>query len=60
MKQFVKLLDKEGQCFGYLRSSFAGLREEKLKADIFDGSQIQKMVNGEDFIDLMSEEKKDA
>ena len=60
MKQFAKLLDKEGQCFGYLRSLFAGLSEEKLKADIFDGSQIRKMINGEDFIDLMSEEKKDA
>ena len=32
MKHFVKVLDKEGQCFRYLRSSFAGLSKGKLKA----------------------------
>ena len=60
MKQFVKAIDKKEQCFGYLRSSFAGLSEEKLKAGIFDGSQIRKMINDEDFIDSMLEEEKEA
>ena len=60
MKQFVKALDKEGQCFEYLRSSFAGLSNEKLEASIFDGLQIQKMINDEDFTDSMLEEEKDA
>ena len=59
MKQFCKALDKEGQCFGYLRSSFASLSEEKLKAVIFNGPQIRKMINDEDFIDSMLEEEKD-
>ena len=60
MKQFCQALDKEGQCFGYLRSSFASLSEEKLKAVIFNGPQIRKMINDEDFIDSMLEEENDA
>ena len=60
IKEFVKALDKEGQCFRYLRSLFAGLSKEKLKAGIFDSPQIRKMINDEDFIDSMLEEKKDA
>ena len=60
MKQFVKAIDKVGQCFGYLWSSFAGLSEEKLKAGIFDGPQTRKMINDEDFINSILEEEKDA
>ena len=60
MKQFFKALDKERQCFGYLRSSFASLSEEKLKAGIFNGPQIRKMINDEDFIDSMLEEENDT
>ena len=60
MKQFVKALDKERQCFRYFRSSFAGLSKEKLKAGIFDSPQVRKMINDEDFIDSTLEEEKDA
>ena len=37
IKQFVKALNKEGSCFGYISSKFPGLSTEKLKAGIFDG-----------------------
>ena len=37
MKQFVKALNKTGQCFQYILSAFPGLSNEKLKAGIFDG-----------------------
>ena len=40
MKQFVKALDKEGECFKYLCTKFLRLRYEKIKAGIFDGPQI--------------------
>ena len=60
MKQFLKALNKEGQCFGYLRSSFASLSEEKLKAGIFSGPQIRTMINDQDFIDSMLEEENNA
>ena len=50
MKQFVKALSKEGECFRYLRSSFVVLSEEKLKAGILDGPQIRPLINDEDFM----------
>ena len=40
MKQFVKALDKEGECFKYFCKAFPRLSSEKLKAGIFDGPQI--------------------
>ena len=40
MKQFVKALDKQGDYFDYIRRTFPGLSDEKVKAGIFDGSQI--------------------
>ena len=39
MKQFVKALDKQGDFFYYIRRTFPGLSDEKVKAGIFDGSQ---------------------
>ena len=41
IKQFTKALDKDGDCFTYLCHAFPGLTMEKLKAGIFDGTQIQ-------------------
>ena len=37
MKQFVKALDKDGNCFNYIAKTFPNLSMEKLKAGIFDG-----------------------
>ena len=36
MKQFVNVLDKDGDCFNYIATIFPGLSMEKLKADIFN------------------------
>ena len=44
IKQFVKPQDKEGECFNFIRETFPGLSEEKLKAGIFDGPQIRKLI----------------
>ena len=40
MKQLVKALDKDGDCFQYICKSFPSLSNEKLKAGIPDGPQI--------------------
>jgi len=40
MKQFVKALNKDGNCFEYICTEFPGSTIEKLKAGIFDGPQI--------------------
>lgn len=44
MKQFVKALDRNGQCFQFISHKFPGLSTEKLKAGIFDGPQIRKLM----------------
>ena len=49
MKQFVKALDKHGDCFKYICRSFPGLSMEKLKAGIFDGPQIRKLIMDSNF-----------
>lgn len=35
MKQFIKSLNKEGQCFKYLAAKFPLLSEAKIKEGIF-------------------------
>ena len=48
-KQYVKSLDKDGDCFRYICSKFPGLSNEKLKAGIFDGPQIRKLMRDNNF-----------
>ena len=50
IKQLVKALDKYGECFGYICRSFPGQTIEKLKAGIFDGPDIRKLMQDENFI----------
>ena len=57
MKQFVKALDKTGQYFQYISSTFPGLSNEKLKAGIFDGPQIRKLIKDLNFQHSMNEIK---
>ena len=57
MKQFVKALNKEGACFKYICSKFPGLTVEKLKAGIFNGPQIRKLMNDHEFPSSMSKEE---
>ena len=54
MKQFVKALNKEGQCFQYIMSHFPQLSEAKLKEGIFDGPQIRKLLKGDVFVIKMT------
>ncbi|XP_061471112.1 uncharacterized protein LOC133379577 [Rhineura floridana] len=55
MKQFVKALDKDGDCFKYICRSFLGLTMEKLKAGIFDGPKICKLINDLNFTKFMND-----
>ena len=54
MKQFVKALDKDGDCFNYIAKTFSGLSMEKLKAGIFDGPQIRKLMQDQTFTARMT------
>ena len=49
LKQFVKALPKEGDCFKYLCNQFPGLSEAKLKEGIFVGLDIRKIVKDKIF-----------
>ena len=49
MKQFVKALSKDGDYFNYITKTFPGLSMEKLKAGIFDGPQIRKLMQDQAF-----------
>ena len=54
MKQFVKALEKDGDCFKYICMKLPSLTIEKLKAGIFDGPQIQKLMNDANFCNFMN------
>ncbi|GBN61762.1 hypothetical protein AVEN_8143-1 [Araneus ventricosus] len=49
MKQCLKALPKEGECFKYLCDQFLGLSEVKLKEGVFVGPDIRKMMKDENF-----------
>ncbi|KAI6656196.1 hypothetical protein LOD99_1529 [Oopsacas minuta] len=53
MKQFVRALDKEGNCFKYITEKFYYLSDEKRKAGIFDGPQIRQLVRDDNFSNSM-------
>ena len=44
MKQFVKSLNQEGDYFRYLGNKFPSISDAKLKAGVFDGPQIRKLL----------------
>lgn len=60
MKQFVKALNKEGDCYKYLRDQFPGLSDAKIGAGVFDGPQIRKMFRDDHFVIQMSAIEKNA
>lgn len=48
MKQFVKAVSKEGECFKYLCQEFPNLSEEKIKG-VFVGPNIRKLMKNGNF-----------
>lgn len=60
IKQFVKALDKEGDCFKYICRKFPKLSMEKLKGGIFDGPQIRQLIKDADFIKVMTVPESEA
>ena len=44
MKQYVKSLDKGGECFKYICQKFSFLSHEKIKAGVFDGPKIRQLM----------------
>ena len=60
MKQFVKALCTDGDCFQHIVSSFPGLSFEKINAGVFDGPQIRTLVRDKEFVQKMNDKEKAA
>ena len=60
MKQFVKALDKDGDCFRYICESFPALSIEKKKAGVFDGLQIRKLIRDDQFLACINQVESQA
>ena len=60
MKQFVKALDKDGECFKYICNAFPGLSIDKKMAGVFDGPQIRKLIKDNQFLTSMDPVEFDA
>ena len=60
MKQFVTALNTDGACFRYLCSAFPGMSMEKIKAGIFNGTQIRQLIKDLQFARHMTEHESAA
>ena len=60
MKQYVKSLNKGGECFKYICQKFSFLSHEKIKADMFDGSEIRQLLKDKGFTETMSSLEKNG
>jgi hypothetical protein len=60
VKQFVKALDREGDCFKYLGGRFSGLSEAKLKEGISVGPGIRRLMKDKAFESKMQDNEKEA
>ena len=60
MKQYVKALSIEGDCFKYICTTFPSLSYEKIKADVFDGSHTRKLMRDLHFTSSMNDVEKRA
>ena len=50
MKQYVKALDHNRDCFRYIFQAFPGLGKEKKKAGVFNGPQIRHLLRDPNFV----------
>ena len=60
MKQFVRVLLKEGKCFKYICNKFAALSHSKVKEGIFTGHDIRKLLKDQNFVKEINVKKKKA
>lgn len=60
MKQFVKALDKDGQCYKYISLKFPNVSDAKLKEGVFDGPQIRILTRDTNFVSHMTKIEMDA
>ena len=60
IKQFVKALNTDGECFQHIFSVLPGLSFEKIKAGVFNGPQIRTLVRDHEFSRKMNNKERTA
>lgn len=60
MKQFVKALEKDSNCFRYVGEKFPAINDDKLKEGIVDGLQIRTLFLDDNFVYEMKDIEKAA
>ncbi|CAH2096329.1 unnamed protein product [Euphydryas editha] len=60
LKQFVKSLPRDENCFKYLVSKFPGLSEAKLKKGVFVGPDIRRLMADPQFIATMTDPQREG
>ena len=60
MKQFVRALNTDGECFQHIVSALPASSFEKIKAGVFDGPQIRALVRDQDFVRKMDDKERGA
>ena len=54
MKQFVKTLETERECFQHIITALPGLPFEKIRAGMFDGPQIRTLIRDDQIVAKMT------
>ena len=54
----MKRLNKHGSRYGDICQKFPALRNEKLKAGIFDGPKIRQHIKDKEFFKTMNQDEK--
>lgn len=55
MKQFVKALDHDGDCFYHICPTFPSLSEENKKTGVVDGPQLRTLLRDATFVTTVNE-----
>ena len=60
MKQFIRALNNDGECFQHTVSVLPALSFEKIKVGVFDGPHIRALVRDQDFVRKMNDKERGA
>ena len=60
IKQFMKALDSDGECFQHIVSAFPKLLFDKIKTGVFDRPQIRTLVRDEKFFNKINDKERAA
>ena len=60
MKQFVKVLNTDDECFQHIFSMLPDLSFEKITAGIFNGPKIRALVHNQEFARKMNDKERTA